>query len=92
MANVKQARKRILINARKRLRNLAVRSAVKSAFKKARTALENKELQNAEQLVHNAIITIDKAACKGLIHKNTAARKKSRLVKCYNGIVAEAAK
>ncbi len=91
MANHKQAKKRILINAKKRLRNMAVRSAVKTAFKKAMTAIEAKKTEDSQQLVTKAIISVDKAACKGIIHKNTAARKKSRLVKHLNDMVAEAA-
>lgn len=91
MANTRQAKKRILVNAKKRLRNLAVRSAVKSAFKKAKAAIDSKNVKDAEPLIKEAVISIDKASCKGIIHKNTAARKKSRLMKHYNGIVAEAA-
>lgn len=91
MANHKQAKKRILINARKRLRNQAIRSAVKTAFKKARAAIEKEDTEAAQRLVYGAIRAIDKAACKGVVHKNTAARKKSRLMKHYNKTLVEAA-
>lgn len=92
MANNKQARKRILINAKKRLRSMSIRSAVKTAFKKAESAvMEEKNLAAAETLVMTAVKKVDKAACKGLYHKNTAARKKSRLMSKLNSLKVEAA-
>ena len=90
MANTRQARKRILVNAKKRLRNMAVISAVKTIFKKADEAiLVEKDPDKADELVKKAIKKIDKAACKGMIHKNKAARKKSRLMLKLNRLVTE---
>lgn len=91
MANTKQSKKRILVNEKKRQANVAVRSATKTALKKALTAVE-KSSEGSQEAVREAIRTIDKAASKGIIHKNTAARKKSRLMKKFNDMVAETAK
>ena len=91
MANTRQAKKRILVNARKRMRNLAIRSAVKTAFKKAGAAVQARNPDEAKKLVAMAIRSIDKAATKGVIHKNTAARNKSRLMKKFNISLTEVA-
>ncbi len=77
MANTKSAIKRIRQNERRRLRNRAVRSRVRSAVKLGRTAT-GAETQAA---VLDAIRTLDKAVNKGVIHRNTAARKKSALAR-----------
>ena len=77
MANIKSAKKRILVNQTKADRNKAIRSAVKTSMKKVDAA--------AAALV-NAISTIDKAASKGVYHKNNAARKVSNLSKAVNSI------
>mgnify|MGYP000121456474 FL=1 len=79
MANIKSAKKRILVNETKAARNKAIRSAVKTAVKKvdAAVAANDKELAKAELL--NATSVIDKAATKGVYHKNTASRKISRM-------------
>lgn len=90
MANIKQAKKRILVNARKRERNMRIRSAVKTAIRKARRAIESREIQKSQELVKKAIKAVDKAAAKGVIHKNNAARKKSRLMKKLNSAMVEA--
>lgn len=93
MANIKQAKKRILVNAKKRLQNQSVRSAVRTALKKARTTvMEGVDVSLSEKLVGEAIKKIDKAASKGIMHKNTAARKKSRLMLKLNSQKSEAAK
>ena len=80
MPNIKQAKKRVKVNQAKAARNKANRSALKTALKKARTA----EGENKQALVQAAIQSVDKAAAKGLIHKNNAARKKSALAKSLN--------
>ena len=79
MANVKSAKKRIVVNQTKALRNKMIKSAVKTAVKKvdAAVAANDKELAKAELL--NATSVIDKAATKGVYHKNTASRKISRM-------------
>lgn len=80
MANTKTAKKMIRVHDRRRTRNQPVRTAVKSAFKKAETALEQKAGDLAA-VAKEAASIVDKAVSKGVIHKNKAARKKSRLDK-----------
>lgn len=79
MANTKSAEKRIRANARRAERNKMYRSRVKTMIKKAEVAI--KSGQETEEALRQAISTLDKAAVKGIIHKNNAARRKSRLVK-----------
>ncbi len=88
MPNIKSAKKRVLVAERNRVRNVAVRSAVKTAVKKVLDALaSNKDQVTA--LLNNAYKVIDKAVSKGVFHKNTAARKKSRLTKHVNKTLAQ---
>ena len=86
MANIKSAKKRILVNRTKAVRNKAIKSAVKTAAKKVEAAVANKDKEAASSALVEAISTIDKAASKGVYHKNTAARKVSRLSKAVNTI------
>lgn len=79
MANIRSALKRIRQNEKRRLRNRAVRTRVRTAVKAARTALGEKS-PNVSALVTEAIRLLDKAVTKGVIHRNTAARKKSSLI------------
>lgn len=79
MANTSSARKRIRTNERKRLRNRMYNSRVKTMVKKAEDAIFSGD--SAEDAVREALILLDKAASKGIVHKNNAARRKSRLVK-----------
>ena len=83
MANTKSAIKRMRQNEKRRQRNRTVRSRVRGALKTARTALTTvgEETQGA---VLQAIRTLDKAVTKGVIHRNTAARKKSALARKLN--------
>lgn len=85
MANIKSAKKRILVNQTKADRNKAIRSAVKTSMKKVDAAVAANDKEAAAALV-NAISTIDKAASKGVYHKNNAARKVSNLSKAVNSI------
>jgi small subunit ribosomal protein S20 len=78
VANIKSQIKRNLTNEKARLRNKAVRSELKTRVKAATAAVGTEDLAEATRL---ALKKIDKAAAKGVIHKNAAARKKSRLVK-----------
>jgi small subunit ribosomal protein S20 len=80
MPNIKSAIKRVRTNETKNAQNSHVRSTMRSAVKKADQALLNNE-ENAGDTVKAAIKQVEKAASKGLIHKNTAARRKSRLMK-----------
>lgn len=84
MANIKSAKKRILVTKTKADRNKAIKSSVKTAIKKVLAAVEagNKEVAAAE--LKAATKTIEMAATKGVYHKNNAARKVSRLSVAVN--------
>ncbi len=78
MANIKSAKKRVLVNATKQARNKSANSALKTALKKANVAIET-NAADKDELVKAAVKKIDQAQAKGLLHKNNAARKKSAL-------------
>lgn len=78
MPNIKSAKKRVLVTATKNARNKAAMSSLRTAIKKANAAIDNNAADKAE-LVKLAVQKIDKAAAKGLIHKNNAAHKKAAL-------------
>jgi len=80
MANYKSAKKRILIAERNRERNIVIKSRVRTAIKKALRSLEEGSDQ-VEVLTKHAVSQLDKAQSKGILHKNTVARYKSRLIK-----------
>ena len=82
MPNIKSAKKRVKVIAVKTARNKANRSALKTEIKKANAAIEAGE--NKEEALRAATKKIDQAVAKGLLHKNTAARKKSALAKKAN--------
>lgn len=86
MANIKSAKKRILVTATKTARNKSIKSAVKTSVKKVEAAVEAKNKEEAQAALTAAISTITKAANKGVYHKNNAARKVSRLTKLVNEI------
>jgi small subunit ribosomal protein S20 len=89
MANIKSQIKRNRQNERRRLSNKAVRSELKTRTKNAILAAETGAEDSAERL-RLAVKRIDKAAAKGVIHANQAARRKSRLVRSIAAITAEA--
>lgn len=80
MPNIKSAIKRVKQNAKASAANTQAKSTMRTAVKKADTAALNSEV-NAQDLIKTAIKQLDKAASKGLIHKNTASRKKAQLMK-----------
>jgi small subunit ribosomal protein S20 len=84
LANTKSAIKRVRSNERKRLRNRNVLSRTRTALTAARTAISDGEVEPAREAARLAIQQLDKAAEKGVIHKNAAARRKSRLMKRLN--------
>ena len=86
MANIKSAKKRILVIATKTARNRAIKSAVKTQIKKVRFAVEANDQNAAKVALVNAVKAIDKAAAKGVFHKNAAARKKSTSARLVNTI------
>lgn len=77
MANIKQQKKRIRLAAAQRSRNRQVKSSLKTLFKKFDTSVAEGDRETAAQLSTLLASSIDKAASKGVLHKNTAARKKS---------------
>jgi small subunit ribosomal protein S20 len=81
MANIKQQKKRNLQNERAHERNKAVRSSLKTATKKVRTAASGGDVDTATERAREASRALDKAASRGVLHKRTAARRKSRLAK-----------
>ena len=81
MANIKSAIKRIRSSARKQQSNRTLRGRARTAVKKARLALDEGKPEDAQTSVQQAISELDRAAGKGVIHKNNAARRKARLMK-----------
>ncbi len=88
MPNIKSAKKRVKIIEKKTLRNNMIKSGYKSAIKNFEQALDAKNLEEAQKLFSLATKKIDQACAKGVIVKNTAARKKSSLSKKLNSAMA----
>ncbi|MFZ5946017.1 MAG: 30S ribosomal protein S20 [Bacillota bacterium] len=86
MANIKSAEKRAKKAKVRALRNKTVKSSVKTVIKRFEEAVQLKNSDEAKVRLQKAIQTIDKAASKGILHKNNAANKKSRLAKLFNQI------
>jgi len=84
LANIKSAKKRILVNRTKADRNKAIKSGVKTAIKKVFAAIESGDKAAATAELAAATKTIEMAASKGVYHKNNAARKVSRISKAVN--------
>ena len=84
MANIKSQKKRILTAEKARQRNKAVRSELKTAIKAVRTAVEAGQLEDAQVAADKASRLLDKAASKGIVHKNQAAQRKSGIQKLVN--------
>jgi small subunit ribosomal protein S20 len=84
LANTKSAQKQIRVNQRRRARNKSVRSQTKTLVSKAEELIFSGEVEPAKDAVTAAVSYLDKAAGKGVIHPNNAARRKSRLVKKLN--------
>lgn len=81
LANHKSALKRIRSNERKRLRNRYWRTRARTEIKKARAFIKAGDLEQARQAAKEAVRVLDKAAVKGILHPNNAARRKGRLMK-----------
>lgn len=86
MANIKSQKKRILTNEKARMRNKAVRSSLKTAVKKVETAVAAGDKAAAFEAARDASRLLDKAASKGVIHRNQAANRKSGVMSRVNGI------
>lgn len=88
MANIKSAKKRIRVIEKKTARNRRVKAHIKTALKEFETAFDAGEMKLAEEKLIAVEKQLDKAAAKGTIHKNAAARKISRLNKKFNKVNA----
>jgi small subunit ribosomal protein S20 len=88
LANNKSARKRIRIAEEKRARNRPYRTAARTSVKKAELAIRAGDQTAAATAVGDAISMLDRVASKGIIHRNNAARRKSRLMKKFNALSA----
>ncbi|WP_026674624.1 30S ribosomal protein S20 [Alkalihalobacterium bogoriense] len=88
MPNIKSAIKRVKTSDKKRAQNAAVKSALRTAIKSFETKVASNDVESAKEALLVAIKKLDKAANKGLIHKNAASRQKSRLQKQLNSLSA----
>ena len=88
LANIKSAKKRIGITAKKTLRNKMIKSRAKTEVKKVVSAISGGNPGDAAAALSKATSSIDRAVSKGVFHKNTASRKKSRLAKMVNKMSA----
>ena len=86
MANIKSAKKRILVAETRAARNKSIRSEVKTAIKKVEAAVAANDKEAAKAALTVAISTIESASSKGVYHKNTASRKVSRLAKAVSAM------
>ena len=86
MANIKSAKKRILVTETRTARNKAIKSEVKTMVKKVYAAIDSKDQEAAKAALKVATVEINKAGSKGVYHKNTAANKKSGLQKRINAL------
>ena len=86
MANIKSAKKRVKVIAKKTLVNKMIKSSTKTAMKKVIVAVEAKDKEAAQAALKGAISAIDRAYSKGILKKNSYARKKSSLTKLVNSL------
>ena len=86
MANIKSAKKRILVTEKRTARNKSIKSAVKTSIKKVEAAIAAKDKEAASAALVSATSVISKAESKGVYHKNNASRKIARLAKLVNSI------
>ena len=89
MANIKSAKKRILIAEKNRVRNVAFKTSIKTAVKKVLELANGEDKDALNASLSKAYQLCDKAVSKGILHKNTAARKKPRLTKAVNKLQAK---
>lgn len=86
MANIKSAKKRILVIEKKTLRNKMIKTKIKTLVKKVEAAIAAGDKEAATAALKVTISELSKATSKGIFHKNTASRKVSRLTKAVNAI------
>jgi small subunit ribosomal protein S20 len=88
MANTRSALKRMRQSEKRRVRNAAVRTSVRTAVKTTRTSLAAASVDEARASLARAVQLLDRAVTKGVVHRNAAARKKSRLTRQLNALAA----
>jgi small subunit ribosomal protein S20 len=88
VANIKSQIKRVKTNEKRRVRNKSVRSSVRTAVRKFREAAESGDVEQATTLQRAASRALDKAASKGVLHKNQAANRKSAMAKRISSLSA----
>ena len=86
MANIKSAKKRVLIAEARRQRNTVAKSRMKTQLKKFSAAIANGDKEAAAGQLQASVSILDKTAAKGVIHKNAASRRKAGLYRAYNGM------
>jgi small subunit ribosomal protein S20 len=86
MANIKQQRKRVRIQERERTENLRYRSTIKTLTRRLESAVSGGDAERASAEHGELVRTIDRAAARGALHKNTAARKKARAARLAAGV------
>jgi small subunit ribosomal protein S20 len=89
MANIRSAQKRIRQNEKRRTRNAAIRSAVRTGLRSARAAIDRGAAPEAHSVLAGTVRVLDKAVTKGVLHPNAAARRKSRLQRQANALAAK---
>ncbi|MTI81496.1 MAG: 30S ribosomal protein S20 [Firmicutes bacterium] len=84
MPNIKSAAKRVRTTKRRTIRNKRIKSMMRTTIRRFEEAMASANSENAKAALQKALRELDKAVSKGVLHKNTAARKKSRLTKLFN--------
>jgi small subunit ribosomal protein S20 len=84
MPNIKSAIKRVDVTQKRTIRNARIKSALRTTIKRFEEAMKASNQEEAGLKLRNVVVAIDKAVTKGILHKNAASRKKSRLTKRYN--------
>ncbi len=86
MANIKSAKKRILVNEKKHEQNVSIKTSVKTYTKKVKTLVAEGKKDEAKLMLNEAFAKIDHAASENVLHKNAAARKKAQLAKLVDSM------
>ena len=89
MANIKQQKKRVRIQARQRLENLRYRSTIKTLTKRLQTEAGSGDAERVMTAHRELVRTIDRAATRGALHRNTASRKKSQAARVVAGVTSD---
>jgi len=88
LANIRSAAKRARQNIKREMHNRQIKSMLKTSFRRFEESLKSGDPEDTRAKLQAAVRQIDKAAAKGILHKNNAARKKSRLSRLYNKTIA----